>query len=497
MLEIDRLSLQVRAAAAPERAELLARRLRDAAVSGIERDRYALAPPGSPAYLFVERLAVHCSVATEWDDAAIGAEVARAVATALERSIALPQTVTFNDRAELLAAFYAALAEGRAWERWWFDAFDGLKPLPASAALRTSVMNEGGDGLTALARLTERALGTVLGILTAGDTRRLLEWLAQRPGSAAMRAPELWRSSASLPHENDADVRWLAALIAAERTGAGLANGDTLLVLRAMAGLRAVAARGAIPAEALPGEPAQAALRQALIAQSLPHRWCDRLSDTDARAIVDELSAISTATQQSEPDATRKAGHASVGVCPETIFTRRGGAFVLLKALDWLGWPALWRRQLEGPDADVDSRALALAVVARALEEDEPTTVLRDPALRLAFDVDDPLQVLRRGRHEIALALRSDAAGPSFARLARRLLAEFAQRIPGLAGTSPGYLRRNALALPATVERRSDICTVRLGHAPLDVLLVLAGAKSGRIELAGAAALQMSEDASA
>ncbi len=80
MLEIDRLSLQVRAAAAPERVERLARRLRDAAVRGIERGRYALAPPGAPAYLFVERLALHCMVSTDWDDDAIGAEVARALA---------------------------------------------------------------------------------------------------------------------------------------------------------------------------------------------------------------------------------------------------------------------------------------------------------------------------------------------------------------------------------------------------------------------------------
>src|SRR5438105_12894621 len=109
MLEIDRLSLQVRAATAPERAERLARRLRDAAVRGVERGRYAM--PASHRYLFVERLALHCAVNSEWDDEAIGAALAKSFGAALAQALESPRTVAFRERSELLAAFYAALAE--------------------------------------------------------------------------------------------------------------------------------------------------------------------------------------------------------------------------------------------------------------------------------------------------------------------------------------------------------------------------------------------------
>src|SRR5438094_10475199 len=109
--------------------------------------------PASHRYLFVERLALHCAVNSEWDDEAIGAAVAKSFGAALAQALESPRTVAFRERSELLAAFYAALAEGRAWERWWFDEFDGLRPLSASAALRTSVINEDGCGVQALARL--------------------------------------------------------------------------------------------------------------------------------------------------------------------------------------------------------------------------------------------------------------------------------------------------------------------------------------------------------
>src|SRR5207244_767452 len=99
---------------------------------------------------------------------------ARALAAALERSVERADGLAFRDRAELLAAFYCALAEGRAWERWWFEVFDGLRPLSASAALRTSLINEGEHGVAALARLTGAALANVVGLLTGGDAARVL-----------------------------------------------------------------------------------------------------------------------------------------------------------------------------------------------------------------------------------------------------------------------------------------------------------------------------------
>ena len=478
MLEIDRLSLHLRAAAAPERAERLARRLRDAALRGIERDRYALSPPGAPAYLFVERLALHCSVSSEWDDAAIGAEVARALAVALERSAALPQTIAFRDRVELLAAFYAALAEGRAWERWWFEAFDGLRSLSASAALRTSVINEEPHGVAALARLTDAAFSGVVRALNAGDAARLLEWLALRPCAAVPAAAVLWKSSAALPAQED-HAALLRALVATERALPGAANRETLHVLQAMQALRAAAAREEFSTMNLAASPPHEALRARLAKLGMETDWLRHLAEGDAARIVEEILDLarknSSAAEASSADEERPAPG-------ERLFTPRGGAFVLLKALDWLGWPAQWARAA-GPEL---ARALAWAVALRALEP-RGAASLRDVALSQAFGLEQPLAVLRKARAVLPSRITSTA---------HQLLEEFSRRIPGLAGASPAYLRRNALALPATVEPRDGGCIVRLGRAPLDILLVLAGAKSGRVALPGGALVELrAEDA--
>jgi hypothetical protein len=487
MLAIDRLSLHVRAAAAPGRAERLAHRLRDAARAGVERARYALAPPGAPAYLFVERLALQCAVSSDWDDAAIGAEVARSLAAALERSFELPGTLSFRDRVELLAAFYSALADGCAWQRWWFDAFDGLRPLSASAALRTSVMNEAADGIAALARLTRSALASVLGVLTAGDAKRLLEWLAQRPASGAPAPFLLWPSSASLSPYGESEARWLDALIAAERTAAGAASGATLQILRDMVALRTAAA--AVGAGRRPDFPSplpvapQARLHAMLSSLSLRASWVDLLSESEAHAIWQELaSEAETSDGTAVQAATSVRAAAAV---PESACTRLGGAFVLLKTLDWLGWPARWRRRLDAADADALVRSLALAVVARALEGRSAARALGDPALQIALGVERPLALLWTQRSAVRSALRETHAGARLTPIARQLLAEFARRVPGLADASRGYLRRNALELSAAIERRDARCVVRLGRAPLDVLLTLSGARRGAIALPG------------
>lgn len=481
MLEIDRLSLHVRAAAAPERAERLARRLRDAALRGIERERYVLAPPGAPAYLFVERLALHCSVSSEWDDAAIGAEVARSLAAALERSVALPQTMAFRDRVELLAAFYAALAEGRAWERWWFEAFDGLRPLTASAALRTSVINEEPHGLAALARLTETAFSGVAHVLTAGDASRLVAWLEERRPLCAAAPAALWRLSAPLRAQAD-DSALLCALVAAERATPGAANGATLRVLRAMKALRASAARQQLSSWHRAHGSAHETLRGLLAQLDIEANWLHSLAESDAALMVEEISCLQRSNSPARAEASAAEGRPTSG---ERLFTPRGGVFVLLKALDWLGWPAQWTRAA-GPEL---ARALAWAVALRALEP-RGAAGLRDGAVAQAFGLEQPLAVLRSRRREVQ-AILQDRVTPT----AHQLLEQFSRRIPGLAGASPGYLRRNALALPATVERRDGGCMVRLGRAPLDILLVLAGANSGRIALPGGAPLELRAEA--
>jgi hypothetical protein len=147
----------------------------------------------------------------------------------------------------------------------------------------------------------------------------------------------------------------------------------------------------------------------------------------------------------------------------------------------------MWRRampaHLEGEEADAAARAMALHVAARALDPRDVTRALDDPALRIAFGVDRPRRLLRRARGCV-----------SAKHAAERLLVEFASRVPGLAGSSPRYLRRMALSLGATVEREAGVTRARLGRAPLDVLLVIAGCKRGVVELPGGVAVELLED---
>jgi hypothetical protein len=130
------------------------------------------------------------------------------------------------------------------------------------------------------------------------------------------------------------------------------------------------------------------------------------------------------------------------------------------------------------------------------LEAAEALGALRDPALRLAFDVEQPLALLRSRRHQVARALQGEGR-QSVSRAARQLLEEFGRRVPGLADASAGYLRSNVLSLSALLAHRGDQCTVRLGRPPLDILLVLAGAKRGRIVLPGGVSLELREDTAA
>jgi hypothetical protein len=88
------------------------------------------------------------------------------------------------------------------------------------------------------------------------------------------------------------------------------------------------------------------------------------------------------------------------------------------------------------------------------------------------------------------------------AEAAARVLAELGRALPGLAASTPAFLREQALSLAAVIEpappSQGPLPTVvRLGRAPLDVLLVLSGVKRQELLLPGVAPIQLREDYSA
>lgn len=477
MIECLRLDLAV--AAADERARGVERRVRDAVMRGFDAARRAGSSSGDRLIVFIDCLRWDCAVSTAWDDDAIGNVVARGLAAAIDRAPEQPGAVVFHDRAELLAALLAALAEGTAWSRWWFDEFDGLKPLGASAAIRTAVIDAGETGIAALARLTEGAASQVARTLSDGDAARVLAFIGKRQQSAVAASFALWRLSERLAQEAGKEATaWICALIAAELSSPGTAGSATIAVLREMTRLRELAAEGAFGA--LVADKPLASLQAIAERCNLSAEWLDRLSESELAAVAGELEGLSAHPHEQEPRAAPALRTA----------TRHGGAFVLLKMIDRLGWIERWRHiaaaKLARPDADTFTRALALEVAARALAPRAVRAIVSDPALTLAFDVTG--YSLREHRALARRALR--ATGSPAATL---LLGSLAERIVGLAGSSHAFLRKNALPLHATVERDGERVSVVLGRAPLDVLLTLSGARGGSLSLPGGACIEMRE----
>jgi len=515
-VEIDRLALGLRLAGEHERLEPVMRRLR-ALAGGRLQDALARIDLGTLAgavvasdgeMVFIERLAVDCSANTAWDDDAIAAHLARRLALALQARVTDPLVLRFRDRAEYVAAALVAFADGQASRCWWFDELDGLQHLSKSAALRTLVISEDDAGVAALARLTEGALTRVLGALGGGDGARLLAWVGHRARDAPVPVAALWQGSIYLSEQGD-QAGWLRAIIAAEQAVAGTAGAAALRCLRSFVGLRRLAHEGSL------GQPTadpRTWLHRALRQHGLDAQWLTAAPEAVVSTLVAELAALAAAAPRQGPTSS-------------WLETQEGGFFVLLGRVHGRGWLQVWQAlarthgDLMPPDeADALCRALACQVVARALAGPHAAHVLNDGAVQAACAVADAAGCVARHQAVACAALRSVLRGRAVAvapagRLAHTvperhhrafmrllaeaaavLLADCAQALPGLAASSPGFLRSQALAMRASLQISPDLVMVRLARAPLDVLLVLGGVKRVRVELPGTAPLQLTED---
>ena len=462
--------------------------------------------------------------------------ITRRFALALQARFSEPGLLRFRDRVEFVAAALVAFAEGRAERCWWLAEFDGLHRLSRSTALRTLLINEADAGVTALARLTDGALAGVLGTLSEGDGARLLAWFALRPGTAEPPLAALWQSAAELALAGPATV-WLRALVGSERARSGSAGAACLRCLRSLGALHALVRDGALVAAELAADP------RARAATGAGGKWAERrLARGRSRCRARRrLPRRWSRAQRLVPMAWEREAPAAWLVSPH------GGLFVLLGCMQRLGWLEHWQAMLRTawPDAsdaeggtgtapvqaDALSRALALRVASHALAGEDAARVLADPAVRAVCGLDGTDEAIDRHACLVNAALRAvpgvrrspgaaidpqaqscdgEASRPGHVRAARlsarllsaaaaRLLEECGHAVPGLTGSSPTFLRAQALALPVrlrTGERGAD-SVVRLGRAPLDVLLVLAGAKRIRIELPGFAAIRCVEDVGA
>ncbi|MFN7931258.1 MAG: hypothetical protein U0Y68_25680 [Blastocatellia bacterium] len=142
----------------------------------------ALCPDGDESVWLIRRLEITLDINAAWQREAIARAVARQILR--EQALAMRPGQTggnvlwFPNRAAYLAHFLVDLAEGNAWNQWYYEEFAGLRLLPASAALRTALCVDAAWGLQALLTLTPVALRRVTGSLHAGDARQVLEAVA-------------------------------------------------------------------------------------------------------------------------------------------------------------------------------------------------------------------------------------------------------------------------------------------------------------------------------
>jgi hypothetical protein len=469
VIEIDRLPVTFMITGAPDRAELVWRRARDALASSLSRELASCvgtALDDDDAYMFIDRVDVACSLALDGASDGMTGAFAAALTRELLRSRDQAARV-YRDRAEYLSAYLAAAVDGSANGRWWFGEFDGLAAMPVSSAIRTLLTLEPATAWQALGRLTPGSLVQVIGSLAPEDTRRVLADLSPGPRGAIDRLVQALariEASAMTPEQ-----RVIAAL--ANRGEADAPTEPEAHFLLAVAALR-------VP----PGQSGATPTRDDVA------EWCRAAAlDADTTAQVLQLDPrLLAALPTRAADAP-----GAVATDDASTFTPFGGAILLLARLArsgrWHGWRAMIERAGAGERTDLLANWLALAVVARALVPADPRTVEDDAALRRVTGIQ--INRSRRPRDGRALAAYRDALGmdagerlsPGLKRNAADLIADFAASVPGCAGSTPTYVRRRLLAMPASVS--GDGLQARLGRAPLDVLLSMAGLKRGEVSL--------------
>ncbi|MDD5320318.1 MAG: hypothetical protein PHD43_06835 [Methylococcales bacterium] len=174
---------------APERIQS---RLDEAVTRGLAQTlAHALTPwfsKSDASIWLIRQLDVELAVNANLDEELLkrtwAAQIARSTAVSVQGGSDGENVMGFASRAAYLARFLADLAQGRAWGKWYYEGFEGLRPLPVSAALRTTVCEQPATGREALRLLQPFELDHLLRALSAQDARRVLDSFAETDASS-------------------------------------------------------------------------------------------------------------------------------------------------------------------------------------------------------------------------------------------------------------------------------------------------------------------------
>jgi hypothetical protein len=451
----------------------------------------------------IRELEIDLDVDAGWDEERIAERWAEEIARRLLGASPTedPGTIFFPDEAAYLARFAVDLASGRAWHAWYYGRFSGLRALAASAALRTALERDPGRGTSALARLEPEELETVLVCLSDADSDRLLDAFtgidASPPAATATKEAleaclEAWRFPRRLLSENgEALIHFIHSI--QKRPDSGM------YAVRARASRALTRMVRMLDRDAYSGNaPAVRAPRDGDLRWL--HEWLEK-TDGDA------LEPLFTAEPEWIRHAARSLNRVPVSDSASPRSTPFGGAFLLLPDIASIPlaegvttWPTL-----NGVHAFTVMRFLILAMcfgyerahhafkdpLLRDLMSVPPSLTLEDVAYwKLPADADamaEPVGLPDTWQADITpipvdefIGVPTAISGSSpFSRFltpaARCVYGAFARRLSGFSHSSPAYLFKNFLDFSAELEDQSDRRLVRLGRAPLALILSMTG----------------------
>ncbi|NOT54931.1 MAG: hypothetical protein HOP18_10025 [Deltaproteobacteria bacterium] len=165
-----------------------------------------------PSIWVIRQLEINVDVNTAWERESLtrpwAQQIARELGAVMHDGEDRENVVRFPTRAAFLARFLIDAAEGRAWAKWYYESFAGLRLLPTSAALRTAIVDRPTSGRAALLELSPDELKKVLCALTTQDARTIVDRLAAAaPSGDALRCFEaVWATWRTIDWDSFASV---------------------------------------------------------------------------------------------------------------------------------------------------------------------------------------------------------------------------------------------------------------------------------------------------
>ncbi len=149
--------------------------------------------------VFIDRLQFEADVNASWERDKIAKRIAGQLVKKLQHQLSepAPGIRRFRDSTEYVAQFLIDISSGVAWQCWWYQAFEGLRALPATSVVRTVLIDPDYHGRAALSSLVPATAKRVLAVVSESDAARISQaWVnhtMQSLASALQAVMQCWQ----------------------------------------------------------------------------------------------------------------------------------------------------------------------------------------------------------------------------------------------------------------------------------------------------------------